>query len=71
LLEPYVTTREKGTGLGLAIVGRIIEEHAGSIELRDASDRIPGQRGAWVRVRIAAAGPAATLEPEKQKIATE
>jgi two-component system nitrogen regulation sensor histidine kinase NtrY len=71
LLEPYVTTREKGTGLGLAIVGRIIEEHAGSIELRDASDRIPGQRGAWVRVRIAAAGPAATPEPEKQKIVTE
>jgi len=56
LLEPYVTTREKGTGLGLAIVGRIIEEHGGSIELRDAADKIPGQRGAWVRVRFAAAG---------------
>ena len=36
LLEPYVTTREKGTGLGLAIVGRILEEHGGGIELRDA-----------------------------------
>ncbi|MDP2410532.1 MAG: PAS domain-containing sensor histidine kinase [Pseudolabrys sp.] len=56
LIEPYVTTREKGTGLGLAIVGRIIEEHGGSIELRDAAEKIPGQRGAWVRVRIAAAG---------------
>jgi two-component system nitrogen regulation sensor histidine kinase NtrY len=56
LLEPYVTTREKGTGLGLAIVGRIIEEHGGTIELRDAADRIPGQRGAWVRVRIMATG---------------
>src|SRR5581483_5119631 len=54
LLEPYVTTREKGTGLGLAIVGRIVEEHGGTIELRDASDKIPGQRGAWVRVRFAA-----------------
>ncbi len=53
LLEPYVTTREKGTGLGLAIVGRILEDHGGSIELRDASDRIPGQRGAWVRLRFA------------------
>ena len=56
LLEPYVTTREKGTGLGLAIVGRIVEDHGGTIELRDAADKIPGQRGAWVRVRFAAAG---------------
>ena len=56
LLEPYVTTREKGTGLGLAIVGRIVEDHGGQIELRDASDRIPGQRGALVRIRFAASG---------------
>ena len=42
LVEPYVTTREKGTGLGLAIVGRIVEEHGGGIELRDAADKIPG-----------------------------
>src|SRR5207249_1548090 len=54
LLEPYVTTREKGTGLGLAIVGRILEEHGGAIELRDASDKVPGQRGAWIRLRFAA-----------------
>ncbi len=66
LLEPYVTTREKGTGLGLAIVGRIVEDHGGSIELRDAADKIPGQRGAWVRVRFAAAGHAVPVEPEKQ-----
>ena len=54
LLEPYVTTREKGTGLGLAIVGRILEEHGGRIELADAAERIPGQRGAWMRQRFAA-----------------
>jgi two-component system, NtrC family, nitrogen regulation sensor histidine kinase NtrY len=66
LLEPYVTTREKGTGLGLAIVGRIVEDHGGSIELRDAADKIPGQRGAWVRVRFAAAGQAEAPAPEKQ-----
>jgi two-component system nitrogen regulation sensor histidine kinase NtrY len=56
LLEPYVTTREKGTGLGLAIVGRILEEHGGRIELADAAEKIPGQRGAWMRLRFAAEG---------------
>jgi len=71
LLEPYVTTREKGTGLGLAIVGRILEDHGGSIELRDAADRIPGQRGAWVQARFPAAGPAASPENEKPKIVNE
>jgi two-component system nitrogen regulation sensor histidine kinase NtrY len=71
LLEPYVTTREKGTGLGLAIVGRIVEEHGGTIELRDAAEKIPGQRGAWVRMRIAAAGKADAAEPEKQKSVSE
>jgi len=54
LLEPYVTTREKGTGLGLAIVGRILEEHGGRIELRDASDKVPGVRGAWMQLRFSA-----------------
>ena len=71
LLEPYVTTREKGTGLGLAIVGRIIEEHGGSIELHDAADKIPGQRGAWIRLRFAASGEAAESESEKQKTMNE
>ncbi|WP_068110247.1 sensor histidine kinase NtrY-like [Tropicimonas marinistellae] len=36
LFEPYVTTRSKGTGLGLPIVKKIIEEHGGTLELRDA-----------------------------------
>jgi two-component system nitrogen regulation sensor histidine kinase NtrY len=56
LLEPYVTTREKGTGLGLAIVGRVLEDHGGKIELNDASNIKPGQRGAWVRLRFAVSG---------------
>jgi two-component system nitrogen regulation sensor histidine kinase NtrY len=69
LLEPYVTTREKGTGLGLAIVGRILEDHGGRIELNDASQIIPDQRGAWMRLRFAAAGnpPAASAQAAAAK----
>ena len=72
LLEPYVTTREKGTGLGLAIVGRILEEHGGKIELSDAADLVPGQRGAWMRLRFAAeAVPIETpVQPQVRQLAT-
>ena len=66
LLEPYVTTREKGTGLGLAIVGRILEEHGGKLELHDASEKIPGARGAWMQLRFGAEpelAAAAAAEP--------
>jgi len=71
LLEPYFTTREKGTGLGLAIVARILEDHGGRIELGDAADRIPGQRGAWMRLRFKAEGAdnAAAGAPELKKVA--
>jgi two-component system, NtrC family, nitrogen regulation sensor histidine kinase NtrY len=72
LLEPYVTTREKGTGLGLAIVGRIAEEHGGTIELNDASAKVPGQRGAWIRLRFSAELPPAPagVESKTQQLAT-
>jgi len=73
LLEPYVTTREKGTGLGLAIVGRILEDHGGSIELNDLPEGMFGGRGAWARLRFAAAHVAEKTEavPEVRKVASE
>jgi two-component system, NtrC family, nitrogen regulation sensor histidine kinase NtrY len=65
LLEPYVTTRAKGTGLGLAIVGRVLEDHGGRLELKDASDFRPGQRGAWMRLRFAVSGQAVAETKEQ------
>jgi two-component system nitrogen regulation sensor histidine kinase NtrY len=53
LFEPYVTTRAKGTGLGLPIVKKIIEEHGGTLDLRDAPV-MPGctHAGALAEIRL-------------------
>lgn len=50
LLEPYVTTRAKGTGLGLAIVRKIMEEHAGTVELLAGTRGKGADGGALVRL---------------------
>lgn len=69
LFEPYVTTRAKGTGLGLPIVRKIITEHGGSLELRDAEPFAHGtHRGAEAVVGLPVTRTAA-LEATKQKMA--
>lgn len=52
LLEPYMTMRDKGTGLGLAIVKKIVEDHDGSIQLRDAPAGFDNGNGAMITVRL-------------------
>ena len=38
LFAAFRTTKEKGSGLGLAVVRRIVEDHGGSVTLRDRDD---------------------------------
>ena len=52
LLEPYMTTRESGSGLGLAIVRKILQEHGGSIHLRDAQEVSDFTSGACIEMRV-------------------
>jgi signal transduction histidine kinase len=39
IFTPFYTTKETGTGLGLAIVKRIVQNHAGSIEVANRPGR--------------------------------
>ena len=40
LTDPYVTTRKNGTGLGLAIVKKIMEDHNGTLELKNNDGKV-------------------------------
>jgi two-component system nitrogen regulation sensor histidine kinase NtrY len=71
LLEPYMTTREKGTGLGLAIVKKIVEDHAGHLELHDAPEDFYGGRGAMIRMTFPTTQTVTTVEAETDKSAKQ
>lgn len=67
LFEPYVTTREKGTGLGLPIVKKIIEEHGGTLTLRDAPSFDGGDHtGALAEIRLPLLGNAQAGQTDGQ-----
>ncbi|MBW7945165.1 MAG: PAS domain-containing sensor histidine kinase [Sphingomonadaceae bacterium] len=68
LTEPYVTTRTKGTGLGLAIVKKIVEEHDGTLDLRDAAG---GGACAVMSFDLAALHAHVAQEPVPEKVAVQ
>ena len=35
LFDPYITSKQDGAGLGLAIVKQILEDHQGSLEIKN------------------------------------
>jgi nitrogen fixation/metabolism regulation signal transduction histidine kinase len=50
--EPYVTSKSRGTGLGLAMVKKIVDEHAGRIDIQNRTDG-PGAKVSILLLRLA------------------
>jgi two-component system sensor kinase FixL len=54
LFQPFQTTKARGTGLGLATAKRLVEAHAGTIDID-----CPPDGGTIVTIRLPTGGPAA------------
>ncbi len=59
--DPYVTSKAKGTGLGLAIVKKLVEEHGGTIQARNAE-----RGGAEISILLPVEGRASATAPTMQ-----
>jgi nitrogen fixation/metabolism regulation signal transduction histidine kinase len=59
VFDPYVTSKPKGTGLGLAIVKKLVEEHGGTIQARNAE-----RGGAQISILLPIEGRASDLAPK-------
>ena len=42
IFEPFFTTRKVGLGLGLAVTSKIIQTHAGKMEIPPPRNGVPG-----------------------------
>ena len=60
--DPFFTTKDKGTGLGLGIVEKMIEAHAGSLEIENRAEG-----GVRVTVRIPAIPDEEALESHEDR----